>query len=245
MATSWTCTAIGKFTSGTWLGEMATINLSGMGADAGGTFGGNINSPLEEFNAVASGATGSSTHMTWSHGWDGSAAGSLANQQSIGEAMWAFLNYQKVFIAAEFAWQEVRISAFRADGTVVNGASVGTITTPLAGTLALDRPPQTAIVASLVTGGRGPRNRGRLYLPTHRFSTPGDSLIGSTDRGNIATNVKTLVNAVNALTGPRAVVVSKTHQAWSDITAVRCGDEVDTQSRRRYRRKENYSVVAI
>lgn len=245
MATTWTCAAIGKWASGTWAGEMASINLSGVGADSGGSFPGVINGAVDEFNAVPSGVTGTSTHMTWTHGWDGSAAGSVSNQRAIGEAMWAYLNWQKYLIADVFQWQEIRISAYRADGSVVNGASVGTITSVLAGTLGLSFPPQTSIVASLVTGGRGPRNRGRMYLPCHHFTSSGDSLIGSSDRGAVNTNTKTLINAVNALTGVRAGVVSKTHQTWSDIVSVRCGDELDTQSRRRYRRKENYTSLTI
>lgn len=245
MATSWQAVGIGKWASGTWQGEMASVSISGVGADSGGSFPGVINGAVDEFNAVASGVTGTSTHMTWTHGWDGSAAGAVANQRTIGEAMWAYLNWAKLYIADTFQWQEVRVSAINADGSVVNGASVGSITAPIAGTLGVTFPPQTAIVASLVTGGRGPRCRGRIYLPCHHFTSSGDSLIGSSDRGAVNTNTKTLINAINAITGIRAGVVSRTHGTWSDITAVRCGDELDTQRRRRYRRRENYTVLSV
>jgi len=245
MANSWHCVAYGTYDSGVWVGELATMSLSGAARDTGSFSAGEINVGLIEYDAVATGTSGSSTHFTWAYGSNGIGAWTEANQNAIGEAMWGFLTAVKGYQPTTFSWKEVRISAISSAGPVVNGASVGTITTPIVGTGSMSAPPQNAIVSSLVTGGRGPRNRGRLYIPAPGAAPTTDGLLSTGMKTAVNNGSKALVNAVDAVSGLRAAVVSRTHATYSDITKVRVGDEFDTQRRRRNGRRETYTVLAV
>lgn len=245
MANRWHCVGVGSFDSASWAGEIAQVGISGVGSAGVALSTGHINTSLIEFSAVADGTNATTTHCTVNYGSIGQDVWTAANQNTIAEAMWAFLNASKASQASTFSWKEIRLSAFTSDGKVVNGASVYTITAPLVGGGSIAFPPQTAVVTSLVTGGRGPRNRGRIYLPFHVGTLGTGALVpaGSVSGGN--TNTKTLVNAVNAMDNLQCAVVSPTHQTFSDVTAVRTGDELDTQRRRRGGRKEVYTTLAI
>lgn len=245
MADNWHAVAYGKFTSGVWLGEIATCGFSGAALDTGGFPIAAINEALPTFAAVPTGSTSTSTHMNWTFGSSGVGGWTEANQKALGEAIWTWLDSLKSRLPTTFSWTEVRVSA--QDGTtVVNGASVGTIVTPIAGTNgAQTLPPQTAAVGSFVTGGRGPRNRGRVYIPMTAQTLGTDAVWPNTVISNVNTSNRNLVIAVNAITGLRMAVVSRVHSTYSDITAVRCGDEIDTQRRRRNGRREIYTQVAI
>ena len=245
MANSWHAVAYGSYDSGVWVGEIATCSLSGAGRDTGSFTTGEINVDLPEFVAVPTGVTGSSTHFTWSYGSEGVGCWNNANVSAIGEAFYTWLVALKAYQASTFSWKEVRISAVEAGGAVVNGASVGAITTPIVGTGSMSAPPQNAIVSSLVTGGRGPRNRGRLYVPAPGAAPTTDGLLSSAMKTAVNNGTKALVNSVDAISGIRAAVVSRTHQTYSDITKVRVGDEFDTQRRRRNGRNETYTVLAV
>lgn len=244
MANSWYANAVGAYTSGAWTGEIVSCGIRGVGWDAGGIFAPQINVGLDDFDASPSGDTGTSTHCTVSYGSVGPTAWTKATQNAIAEALWQWFTDVKAYQATTFAWREIRLSAVEADGSIVNGASVYTVTAPVAGTGTMTMPPQNAVVSSLVTGGRGPRNRGRIYIPS--ITT------GSTD-GLVATGAKTAVNAatkllhntINALTVVNMAVVSKTNQTYSSVTAVRVGDEYDTQRRRRGARRETYTQLAV
>lgn len=247
MANRWQCVGIGSFNSGAWNGELATVGFSGVARDTGAFGIDVINEGLIEFAAVPSGASGSTTHLTVSYGSEGVGGWTEANQDSIMEAMWTFLNALKGYQSSDFSWKQIRLSAITSGGAVVNGATVGTITTPLVGPAVMSAPPQLAVASSHVTGGRGPRNRGRNYIPIHAYSG------ASTTDGLVATGVKTAVNnaakafidTVNAITGVRCGVVSALHQTYSDITAVRVGDEFDTQRRRKNGRREIYTSLTV
>jgi hypothetical protein len=84
-------------------------------------------------------------------------------------------------------------------------------------------------------------------MPIHSYTS------NSTTDGLVATSVKTAVNnaakafidTVNAVSGLRTAVVSGTHQTYSDITAVRVGDEFDTQRRRKNGRRETYTTLTV
>ena len=245
MANSWHCVAYGTYDSGVWVGELATTSLSGAGRDTGSFTAGDINVTLPEFVAVATGITGSSTHFTWAYGSEGVGCWNNANVAAIGEEMYTWLVALKAYQASTFSWKEVRISAVETDGTIVNGASVGTITTPIVGTGGMSAPPQNAIVSSLVTGGRGPRNRGRLFIPAPGAAPTADGLLSTAQKTAVNNASKAVVNSVNAISGIRAAVVSRTHGTYSDIIKVRVGDEFDTQRRRRNGRNEVYTALAV
>lgn len=248
MATSWLMTGIGRFTTATWQGEMASIGIRGICSDAGSPSHPFISQSLPSFDAVAAGTSASTTHTTANYGSVGVGNYHQTNQNSMAEAMWTYLNTIKAYQTSNFAWQEIRLSAVTNTGSIVNGASVFTITAPLAGTATITaaQPPQAAMVVSVQTGGRGPRNRGRQYVPIHQGSVlNGDGVFDTTSRTAVRGGFKTLVDSINALTGIRAAVVSVEHQTYSDITNLRTGDEVDTQRKRRNYRRESYTSSAV
>lgn len=245
MANSWRAVAYGSWDSGVWAGEIATISFSGSGRDSGSYAAGAINEALPDFAAVPVGTSSTSTHMAWSFGSAGVGAWTEANQKAIGEVMWEYLDDIKGFGCTGFTWKEVRLSAVNSDGSIVNGASVGTLTTPLGVVATQTMPPQNALVSTLVTGGRGPRNRGRLYIPAFVPTLGANVTVSSGMQSTVNTATKTAVNAFNAITNIRCAVVSRTHQTYSDVNYVRCGNQFDTQRRRRNGVRETYSSLAI
>lgn len=247
MANRWHCVGVGQFTSGAWNGEIATIGFSGIARDTGSFATDAINESLPEFAAVPSGAQDTTTHLTVYYGSEGVGGWTEANQNSILEAMWTFLQVVKAYQATGFYWQEIRLSAIQSDGKVVNGATVGEITTPFAGAAAMTTPPQLAVASSHVTGGRGPKNRGRNYVPIHAYSgnTTTDGLIATSVKTALNNGSKAFIDTCNAISGIRCAVVSGLHQTYSDITAVRVGDEFDSQRRRKNARDETYTTLSV
>lgn len=245
MANSWRAVAYGRFSSGPWTDEIATIGFSGACRDTGSFPSMAIDEALPEFAAVPSGGTDTSTHMNWAFGSSGVGGWTEANQKAIGEVLWEFLDDIKGAQSTTFFWREVRLSAIDADGSVVNGASVGTFTAGLGGSTTQTMPPQVAMVSSLVTGGRGPRNRGRLYIPAHAPTTSAGIILSAGQMTTINTATKTAIQAFNAISGIRCAVVSRTHATYSDPTFVKIGNQLDTQRRRREGVKESYTTLAM
>jgi len=247
MANRWQMVIKGEFTAGEWNGEIATMSFSGVCRDSGSFTPPRINDALFAFDAAPTGSTDTTTHMNVSFGASGIGAYTEANQKLVLELGWDFADSINTYQVDDFAWDEIRLSAFESDGSVVNGATVGTITAPVAGSATtLTLPPQTAVVCSHRTGGRGPRNRGRNYMPMH--TTGGlttDALVLAALKTNLNNYTKDFIDGVAAISGWNCAVVSSTHQTYSDIVAVSVGDEIDTQRRRRNDRRETYQVLAI
>lgn len=242
MAVAVRVSLLGEWFAGTWLGETAQIGVT---LAMPGTSG--INDPLDPFVATAAGGSGSWTSGTYTLGWDGEL--DLAAQEDAADAMVVYANAVDQWQSDEFHWNEVRVAALNTDGSYVNGASVFTIGTPVAGdSTSMAAPPQSALVTTLRTGGRGPRNRGRWYLPIHSttvYDISAGIISGATlTTANAAANA--LLDGLNtlgaSLMGP--AVVSMVHQTRSDITATAIGDEMDSQNRRRHQRRESYQTLA-
>jgi len=247
VANRWLCVGVGSFNSGAWTGELATMSFSGACRDTGAFGTDDINQALVEFDAVPTGTSSTTTHLTVSFGSEGIGGWNNANQEGILEAMYEFLDDLKAYQATTFTWKEIRLSAITSAGQVVNGATVGAINTPIAGTATMNAPPQLAVASSHQTGGRGPRNRGRNYVPIHTYTgnTGGDGLVGTGVKTAVNNAAKAFIDTVNAISGIRTAVVSGTHQTYSDITAVRIGDEFDTQRRRKNGRPETYTTLTV
>lgn len=247
MANRWLCVGVGSFNSGAWNGELATVSFSGVCRDTGAFGTDVINQALPEFDAVPTGTSSTTAHLTVSFGSEGIGGWNNSNQEGILEAMYKFLDDLKGYQTGPFTWKEIRLSAITSAGQVVNGATVGAINTPIAGTISMNAPPQLAVASSHVTGGRGPRNRGRNYIPIHTYTanTTTDGLVAPSVKTAVNNAAKAFIDTVNAISGIRTAVVSATHQSYSDITAVRIGDEFDTQRRRKNGRPEIYTTLTV
>jgi hypothetical protein len=95
--------------------------------------------------------------------------------------------------------------------------------------------PQISLAISLATALRGPRGRGRFYLPAPAvpFQTT-NGLIPDASRDGVQTAAAAFISALNAATDGGTVVVASSFGTNSPVTGVRVGRVLDTiRSRRR------------
>lgn len=249
-ANRWRIAARGVYTTGAWTGEEAQIGLGGIASDSDFNFiTPAIDTGLPTFTANPGGGVEIVAGLgTVNYGSEGTGGNGWvkASQKAHATAMRAYLDSLKAAWSNAFRWTEIRLSAIDAAGDVINGATVVTLETAVVGTDASqDLPPQTAIVQSLVTSGRGSRNRGRWYVPAHSSSqVASGGTVGTTFMDTMNTAAKTLVTAINASARAKAVVVSPTHQSFSDIITFKVGNRFDTQRRRMTGIPETFNTLA-
>lgn len=122
------------------------------------------------------------------------------------------------------------------------------LTTPISGSGTAARPPQCTHVFTLSTGLAGRRHRGRIYWPSLAGSFDGATLKG-VPPGTAVTEVADMLRSIgNAGTGsadPDPVVYSAAGDIVTEVTAVRVGDVIDTQRRRRDKLVETYSSATV
>lgn len=246
---SWRVVAIGSFNSGIFTNEIATMGFAGIGDDGSASTPTEIDKVLPTFNAIGTGVNGTTTNTSVNYGYVGlQPSSNLATQNVIIEAMYAYILATRPLQASAFSWKEIRLSAIKLDGSVLNGATVATLNTPQLGSgVGESMPPQNAVVTSLRTGGRGPHNRGRIYVPLHTSALVASFAVTTATQTTLRNASKAYIDTVNALNGDvRATVVSRTKGTYSDIVSVRTGNFVDTQRRRRNGVRETYisSVVS-
>lgn len=113
-------------------------------------------------------------------------------------------------------------------------------------------PPQCAVVLSLMTAKAGRSGKGRIYLPLLGTNIGPDGRIASGGTGGVAGPGARLLTDINSALAanqsgiPRVAVQSQAAGGGSsEVLAVRVGDVVDTQRRRRDALVENYVTVAV
>lgn len=105
-------------------------------------------------------------------------------------------------------------------------------------------PPQIALVASLVTAERGPRYKGRIYLPA-----PGAGVtmtLGTIDASNaqpFATSTAAFIAALNALPTVGSCAVASSYNLLTVVQSVRVGRVFDTMRSRRTSIPETYGAA--
>jgi hypothetical protein len=110
--------------------------------------------------------------------------------------------------------------------------------TPLVGTGTAKMPPQSAVVATLLTNVPGRSARGRLYWPALALTLSSSTLrIAPADQQTIAGGTSAWLQALEAAwpgsEDIRSTVNSRVKGTNTPVTAIRVGDVVDTQRRRR------------
>lgn len=108
--------------------------------------------------------------------------------------------------------------------------------------------PQTALACSLMTGTRGPRGKGRFYIPMPTVNLESDTLaMSDLERDIIQTQVATLITNLGNQPGFEAldlrVVVASSFGANHFVTGVRVGRAIDTIRSRRRSISERYDPV--
>lgn len=245
VARYWRAVAVGYYTSGNWQGEMATFGISGVAVDGGGTFPTVILENLPTFDASPTADTADLTAFTVQYGSVGSGDWSKANQDSIATAMRKLVDGVKAYQDGAFSWQEIRVSAYDANHDVINGASIYTLKTPVVGTAGSLMDPASSACVSLRSGGRGPRARGRFYVPCVPSVAVTAGLLSTSTRSTIGTIAGDVIGDLQALSNVEPAIVSRTGMVYSTITRVQVGDVLDNVSRRRRRRRELYTAYAI
>lgn len=106
---------------------------------------------------------------------------------------------------------------------------------------------QIAIAVSLNTATRGPRGRGRFYLPGPGFAIGPGSLMSATDAQSLATSAAGFLSDINAGWPDNGTVcVASSFGLNSPVTSVRVGRVFDTIRSRRASLSEDYGAdVAV
>lgn len=121
------------------------------------------------------------------------------------------------------------------------------LTTAVVGAGAIAAPFQCARVATLITARAGRRYRGRIYIPCLRPPMVDTGKTGPYTAGEVAQLADLLADLGTAF--PNQSVAPAVYSAVADevtpVTAVRIGDVVDTQRRRRDALVESYVSAPI
>lgn len=144
--------------------------------------------------------------------------------------------------------QRVDVRSIGTDGKTVflgQAAPSGTVT----GAGAASLPNQCAIVLSLRTRAAGPKGRGRMYIPALKATVGSDGRIPPTQREtfaafclNLITGLQTAINVPSQTQQWVPVVASGVGAGANNlVTAIRVGDVIDTQRRRRDALSEAYT----
>lgn len=185
--------------------------------------------------------------------------------QNIASAWQTFFTNATSSFASDFKTVQVKTAMLNADGsTDIDEIDYYTYPAPIAGGAgASSLPAQIALAATLTSDNqRGLAAKGRMYLPGINAPVSGTTgKIASATVGNIATNFKTFLDAVNVAAGTsgKIILASKGRKqanqvngdtiyiggvsAW--VTGCRVGDVYDTQQRRRRQLPETYQTRVL
>lgn len=234
--------------TGTWAGEIWQTGFSIAGADDwGGDFGPVVDATLGNITVDPSGDTGAWSKGTYTLGAKGPTHFTQAEQAATAVAAWNLIDALKGLMPSDMRATEIALAAIQDNGKVINGASVFTIASPLVGTASAttQMPPEVAVVASLRTGGRGPRNRGRMFLPLN-CATNSSGLVAAGSLTTTVNAVKALAEALQvANPGAGMCVVHQAGLTYSSITRVQAGNHWDAQRRRQNALPETRTEATI
>lgn len=160
-------------------------------------------------------------------------------------------------ISTSYTFTQVKAARLNTDGKY-DGTDVAVSFpgTAVSGTRAgAPMPPQVALVATLVAGsGKGLAGKGRMYLPGICDAVDATGHINSVVAQNIANNLATFFNTLNAsFDVPGEVINASKGKAALlgagarnvPVNGVRVGNVYDTQRRRRNSLAETYYVATV
>lgn len=124
------------------------------------------------------------------------------------------------------------------------------LSSPVAGTGTASKTFSDALCVSLLSGRPGRSYRGRLYFPALAIQLAAGTLriapaTTQTYATEVATYLDAIADAVGAGATVRPMIVSQTRNVNTQISAVRVGDVLDTQRRRRDALQELYSSAPV
>lgn len=128
----------------------------------------------------------------------------------------------------------IRTLFYAAEGPALY-SGLSFLPTPLPGTGSISLPPQCAVCVTLITDVAGRRYRGRYYWPTLTGSMS-NNLKFAVPAGTAIAHASMLTELAERFPGPnviRPAVYSAAGNVLTPVSAVRVGDVLDTQRRRR------------
>lgn len=142
--------------------------------------------------------------------------------------------------------KEVKLARIGTNGKYLAAPFLTALDVTGGAALAMQRPPQVALAVSLGSDTRGPRGRGRFYLPAPAHTIGTDLLILPQDAEQLRLSLVTFFAAMNDQPGvnvpePR-VTIASSKGANSDVTSFRVGRALDTIRTRREDLVETYSA---
>jgi hypothetical protein len=140
-------------------------------------------------------------------------------------------NLKALTIASQDTYEGVSAYCYHLGGSVAS--FVGVAGSSSAGSTTLRNPMQVALVTTMETATPGRHGKGRIYLPCRITALGTDGLVSTANRDSILTQVKAVVQALNASAPSTLVgVVSQTTSAIHSVTAVSMDQRMDIQRRR-------------
>jgi hypothetical protein len=141
------------------------------------------------------------------------------------------------------ALTELKTAVIGPDGKYNGDPTIKAVNVLGTGQNATGSPAQVALGVSLNTALRGPRGRGRFFLPAPVHDPNGDTgLILGSDAQDVANRAAAFVTALNAVSGAGDVCVASSFGMNTPVTSVRCGRVLDTIRSRRSSINEGYGA---
>lgn len=149
--------------------------------------------------------------------------------------------------------REVKLARIGPDGLYTEDAAKQAVTTAGGSVSAAPNNPfQQALVVSLSSDKRGPRGRGRMYLPVTGHGSNENGLIAEADRDAAQTRAAAFIQALNDNPAtvppePRVTIASTGGKSLTpanyDVTGVRVGRVLDVIRSRRNKLAETYDPI--
>lgn len=208
---------------------------------------------VQRVNVRLSGRIGTGAPEVWSVGLNYGINVTLSQEEAqeaaelilsgLSATSWAALGTLKNGVGASVTLNQIDTYSYGPTGPAV-GHGVAAPATPFSFTGTTSAPPQVAACITLLTGQPGRSRRGRIYWP-QTAPAMGADMKSSTAKDKSTGMVTTLAAINNALLTfgtPFPAVYSPTLDVVTPVTAVRAGDVLDTQRRRRDALAETFTT---
>jgi hypothetical protein len=162
----------------------------------------------------------------------------------------AFFARPGTFISGDVRLREVKLARIAPDGTYRADPLIASVNVPGGSGPGLRYPPQVSLAVSLQTATRGPRGKGRFYLPGPSIGFDNSTAqISVGDATAVRDSATTWIVNLNDWPGvdgqdPRVTVASSAGMN-SDVTGVRVGRVLDTIRSRRGQIPEGYTPLSV
>ncbi len=195
------------------------------------------------------GASAGAPFERWSFRLHTSAALTAATRETVATACrdaWVANIAARTTVVARLT--EVKVASLTLTGVYAADPAILVTDNPGTSTAVTPAASQVALALSLTSATRGPRGRGRLFLPApSAVPVNADGLITVASRDSFATSAKAFLDAVNASLGagppPGRIVIPNIAGDLVTVTGVRVGRRLDVIRSRAAQNIEAYNAA--